>query len=336
LAQNCNVSHSNGIYALKLVDDASAIVLGLGESRALGADVVGGKFASLARLFQAGVRIPPAFCISTHAFSIMLERSGCVDLSADLFNVQTKYRDSQSLEIAGELTRRIRNAEIPVSIQNDVRTRLSHLKFPLIVRSSASQEDSLTRSFAGVYESILGVNSEGETFEAIKECWASLFSAKAIAYFVWNSSKFEGGKMAVINQEMLTPSVGGVALTCDPLKGASVFSINANFGLPSLLVSGEIAPDLYELDADGAILERRVGSKRQITEYVNGEVKTRPSTTAEQDSYCLSDRQLNKIYQCGKTIETLFGCPQDIEWAFQGDQLYILQSRAITTVPERS
>jgi rifampicin phosphotransferase len=336
LAPNCNVSHSNGIYALSLVDDASAIVLGLGESQALGAHVAGGKFASLARLFQAGVRIPPAFCISTHAFSIMLKRSGCAQLAADLFNFQTKDRNSQSVEFAGELTRRIQNAEIPVSIKNDVRTRLSHLTFPLIVRSSASQEDSLTRSFAGVYESVLGVNSVGETFEAIKECWASLFSAKAIAYFGWNSSKFEGGKMAVINQEMLTPSVGGVALTCDPIKGGSVFSINASFGLPSLLVSGEIAPDLYELGADGATLEKRVGSKRQITEYVNGEVKTRPSTTAEQESYCLSDWQLNEIYQCGKRIEILFGCPQDIEWAFQDNQLYILQSRSITTALERS
>lgn len=316
--------------------DASAIVLGLAEPQALAVHVVGGKFASLARLFQAGVRIPSAFCISTHAFSIMLEQSGCGELAADLVTFQTKVRENQSQEIAGELTRRIRNTQIPALIKNSVDTKLSDLRFPLIVRSSASQEDSSTRSFAGIFESVLGVRSVEETFEAIKECWASLFSAKAIAYSGWNSSLFEGGKMAVINQEMLTPSVGGVAFTCDPIKGASIFSINASFGLPSLLVSGEIIPDLYELRADGTAFEKRVGSKRQITEYVNGEMKTRPSTTAEQKGYCLSDRQLKEIYQCGKRIETLFGSPQDIEWAFQEDQLYILQSRAITTAAQTS
>lgn len=247
----------------------------------------------------------------------MLKHSGCADLAADLFNFQSKDRDNQSVEIAGEITRKILKSEIPVSIKNDIRTRLSHLTFPLIVRSSANQEDSLTRSFAGVYESILGVNSVEETFDAIKKCWASLFSARAIAYFGWYGSPFEGGKMAVIGQEMLTPLVSGVALTSDPIKGGSFFSINASFGLPSLLVSGEIVPDLYKLGADGATLQKRVGSKRQVTGYVNGEVKTRPSTTAEQESYCLSDWQLNEIYQCGKRIETLFGCSQTSNGLFK-------------------
>jgi pyruvate,water dikinase len=316
--------------------DGPAIILGLAEPAALTVPLVGGKFASLSRLFKAGLSVPPAICLTTAAFSITIKETGCASLVNDLISTRRNGSYNQSVELTKEVSGRILSAPMPGVIKKKLDASLSNLIYPLIVRSSASQEDSSTRSFAGIFESVLGVSSVEEVLEAIKECWASLFSEKVIAYCKSDASVFENCGMAVICQEMLTPSVGGVAFTCDPLKGRSIFTINAAWGIPSLLVSGEIIPDLYELGGDGAIVQRRVGSKRQISEYVNRQLITRPSTTEEQQQYCLSDRQLNEIYQSGRRIESLFGCPQDIEWAIQADHLYILQSRAITTTPSRS
>jgi rifampicin phosphotransferase len=319
--------------SLSMKVDIRTIIRELTELEATTVPVVGGKFASLARLFQARVIIPPAICLTTEASSIMINEIGCDALVIDLINSQRNGDYNRSVEISQEISSRIRTTPMPSVIRDGLDSKLSNLAYPLIVRSSASQEDSTTRSFAGIFESVLGVNSLEETLDSIKECWASLFSEKVIAYCKSDMSVFENCKMAVICQEMLTPSVGGVAFTCDPLKGESIFTINANWGLPSLLVSGEIVPDLYELGMDGVILQRQIGSKRQISEYINGELKTRPATTIERRHYCLSDQQLNEIYQCGKRIESIFRCPQDIEWAIQADHLYVLQSRAITTMP---
>ncbi|SRR6266404_5898407 len=304
----------------------------LGEREAATAPFVGGKFVSLCRLFEAGVSVPPAICLTTEAFSIMTDKIGSAPLVVNLIDSQYGERYGESVEISKEVSSRIRSAPMPAMIRDSLGTRLSTLAFPLIVRSSATHEDSSNRSFAGIFESVLGVNSVDETLEAIKECWASLFSEKVIAYSKSDVSFFESCKMAVICQEMLNPSVGGVAFTWDPIKGESVFTINSSWGIPSLLVSGEIVPDLYELGKDGTMLHRKRGSKRWTCEFANGRLKTRPATTSEQQHYSLSDRQLREIYHCGKRIESVFCAPQDIEWAIQGDHLYVLQSRAITTI----
>jgi len=306
------------------------IVVGFNEQKARIVPSVGGKFSSLARLVLAGFSVPPAICLTTEAASIVFNDAAYGPLIRSLIESQHRQSYGQSIEIGNEIRKRIRAVSVPSLIEDILRERLSDLIFPLIVRSSASQEDSSTRSFAGVFDSVLGINSVEETFDAIKECWASLFSERALAYSRENPSIFEDYKMAVICQTMLTPRVSGVAFTWDPLHGESMFTINASWGLPSLLVGGEIIPDLYELGDDGKIIQRRVGSKRQLTEFKNGVLKTRPSTKSERERSCLSDWELAEIYQCGKKIESIFGSPQDIEWAIQDDRLHILQSRAIT------
>ena len=296
-------------------------------------DVVGGKFAALCRLSSDGITVPSAFCLTTRAFATDLQH--CISASLLLsFNESQRLAEYQrSAELGKQISEAIRNHSLPRSLVEVLRNKLSQLRYPVVVRSSAAAEDSPTRSFAGVFDSVLGLTREDQIFEAIKQCWASLFSERALAYCRSFGETLENAKMALICQTMIVPSVAGVLFTRDPIKTGHVLTINASWGLPSLLVGGEIVPDLYELGQNGQVLDREIGSKKLVSEYVDGRLMTRRTSPSENGRYCLTGPELSRLFECGKKIESIFGLPQDIEWAIQSGTLYVLQSRAITTPP---
>ncbi|MGE3800648.1 MAG: PEP/pyruvate-binding domain-containing protein [Candidatus Kapaibacterium sp.] len=204
----------------------------------------------------------------------------------------------------------IRQGKMPDDISTAIEEGLQELgSFPVAVRSSAVAEDGVNASFAGQYTTVLNCTSHEEVVEAVKECWASVVSAEAQSYSERQKGRGEQ-EMAVVVQKMVQADAAGVLFTADPVSGdRKSLVLNMVEGLGDRLVSGEVTPDELKIQ--------------------KGEITTHSGIP----SY-LSKSALNKLAEYGTMIEKEFGRPQDIEWGVEGNAVYILQSRPITTLPD--
>jgi pyruvate,water dikinase len=265
---------------------------GLEELRARDADRFGGKSASLGELLHAGIPVPSGFAISTSAGEDLTEA----------------LRD----EIAA------RHAELGDEV-------------PVAVRSSALGEDSAEATFAGQQDTYLWVRGINAVYEAVRGCWASLYSAEAVAY----RERFgvQNPAMGVTIQRMVDAAVSGVMFTCNPVSGdRSMVAINASWGLGLAVVGGEVTPDDYLVSkVTGEIVKRTISDKAvQYVPAANGTERVDVPQERRTEP-CLDDDKLAALVAVGKRVEKHFGAPQDIEWAFDhGGELFILQSRPVT------
>jgi phosphohistidine swiveling domain-containing protein len=201
------------------------------------------------------------------------------------------------------------------------------------VRSSATAEDLADLSFAGQHDTFLNVIGPAALLRALVDCWASLWTARAIGYRARNAVAASDIALAVVVQEMVQSEVSGVLFTADPLTGRrNRIVIDATLGLGEALVSGRVEPDHYAVDpAAGVILERRLGSKAVSVRAQEGG-GTATVTEAAAGRQALPDAQIGELAGLGQRIAALYGSPQDIEWAWAGGRLSILQSRPITSL----
>jgi phosphoenolpyruvate synthase/pyruvate phosphate dikinase len=209
------------------------------------------------------------------------------------------------------------------------------------VRSSALDEDSAAFSFAGQYETALGLSSVDDVMTAIGACVHSADSARVAAYR--SASAQDGAPAAaaraaarasvgVLVQEMAPADRAGVAFTVNPLTGADEIVIDAGFGLGDLLVSGQITPDEFIIDSSGHVSKLTVGSKRLMSVLTHRGIIRTPVPESLQAMPSLSDGQLKQIISAARACESALGCPVDIEWAVNGNTLFILQARPITAI----
>jgi rifampicin phosphotransferase len=259
-------------------------VLGFADIDRSSSSVVGGKGANLGELARIeGIRVPDGFCVTTDA-----------------------YR---------EATRAM--GEMPPAVASAIAERLAKLgdRHAYAVRSSATAEDLPSASFAGQYDTYLGIVGTERVLAHVRRCWASLFSDRAVAYRLQNGIDHRRVEMAVVIQRMVVCQAAGVVFTADPVtSNRRVSAIDAVVGLGDALVSGRVNADSYRV-RDGAIVER----------------------TAATSERTLTDAHVIELERLGRTIEAHFGQPQDIEWCLAEGQLFIVQSRPITTlypVPE--
>ena len=264
---------------------------------------VGGKGLNLGKLTRAGFRVPQGFCVTTDAY---------------LFSVQSlseQNADSiKDLVLASE----------PVT---EIRTAYEKLQTATVaVRSSATAEDLAEASFAGQQDTFLNVTSD-ELLDAVKACWASLWSKRAIAYRETQGIADEGLAMAVVIQEMCEADVSGVLFTVSPFS-QDVSIIESNWGLGESVVSGAITPDSFHVSREtGEVLEKTIATKGEmVTAAGVSEV-----SAAQQDVPSLTDAQLKELAQLGLRVESHYGQPMDIEWALADGQFALLQARYITT-----
>jgi pyruvate,water dikinase len=203
------------------------------------------------------------------------------------------------------------------------------------VRSSASDEDSTKHSFAGIHETKLNVTRDGVA-EAINACIASVKSQRAIAYRITLGLSIDNIKTGILVQEMIQPTVSGVAFTLNPVTGANnEMVINASWGLGEAIVSGQVEPDEFHLrKLDGIVLFARVGSKLYRVLSRKGVSSLIETERQEQEKRTLTDEQLHNLAVLLRNIEKEYGSAQDVEWCHDGDQFWILQSRAVTTRPQ--
>jgi rifampicin phosphotransferase len=295
---------------------------------------VGGKGMNLARLTRAGFAVPTGFIISTDAYREFVSANRW--LPAILSGVEElSVEDASALERASAQIRAAFSAgKMPEELEHAIRAAYADLgEKPVAVRSSATAEDLPDLSFAGQQDTYLNIIGVEQLLAAVIHCWSSLWTARAIGYRIRNRIDHQEAALAVLVQEMVQSDSSGVLFTANPLTGMRSESvIDATLGLGEALVSGEVEPDHYVVD----ILNRRIVTKTLGEKKIS--TRARPDggvDTVEEDAreqQALSDEQIFQVAETGQQIQDAYGFPQDIEWALAGNELYILQSRPVTSL----
>jgi pyruvate, water dikinase len=295
----------------------------------------GGKSTSLGELLAAGIQVPPGFALSTDAYRACLEQAGLEEPTA----------------------RAIRTAAVPAEIRGEIASRYDELtrpaggpEPPVAVRSSAVGEDSAQATFAGQQDTFLWVRGVDRVCDAVRGCWASLYSAPAISYrarLAAGDAADAGERapaMGVAVQTMVDADVSGVMFTCNPVSGdPSMVAINASWGLGLAVVGGEVTPDDFLVSkVTREVVRAQVHDKH--LEYVpdpDGHGAIRVGVAAERrEARCLDDDALAALVDVARRVERHFGSHQDIEWAIARgatapDGLFVVQSRPVTGVATR-
>jgi pyruvate, water dikinase len=272
----------------------------------------GGKGASLARMSALGLPVPPGFVVPAE----------CLAAAVDADALRAALPDAakaQAIVAAAEPPAAI--AEAYAALGDDP---------PVAVRSSACAEDSETASYAGQQETYLYVRGADQVLARVRDCWASFFSERAIFYRQRKGS-LDDLDMAVVVQRMVRADVAGVLFTCDPVhRRRDRMVVEAVLGLGEAAVSGAVTPDHYVLKRDGTVKRAQVARQPfAIVPVESGGVEERP-LGAEGGEPKLGEAQLRELARIGDDLERRLGGPQDIEWALEGDELYVLQARPVT------
>lgn len=295
-------------------------------------DHCGGKAINLIRLAAAGLPVPAGLVITTDAYRSYVAHNDLTALiTPDLMGLTAG--DADQLEAASA---RIRAAFSAGDLPADLRAALASAVetyggTPVAVRSSATAEDLPELSFAGQQDTFLNVIGTDAVLAAVVDCWSSLWTARAIGYRIRAGIPHDDAAVAVVVQRMVAAEVSGVLFTADPLTGQrDKVVVDATYGLGEALVSGLVEPDHYVVGDGGQVLERTPGAKAVATvARADGGVDTVPRASG---GLALSDPQLVELAALGRRVEGLYGSPQDIEWAYGEGRLWLLQSRAVTSL----
>ncbi|WP_436698588.1 PEP/pyruvate-binding domain-containing protein [Nocardioides sp. BYT-33-1] len=308
-------------------------------------DLLGGKCASLVTMTAAGMPVPPGFAVTTAAYDAFVRDSGIADRIHELL----AGLDPDDIVRVDEMSARIRGLLLDCPVPEAVRAA-THGAYdelvarigadvPVAVRSSATAEDLPDASFAGQQDTYLWLRGWDEVRDHVRRCWASVYTSRAILYRLKNGIPDEGLSMAVAVQKMVNARVAGVAITLNPTTGdRSKIAIDASYGVGEMVVSGQVTPDNLLLDKVmlSVVAEHR-GDKHAelVPDVATGRLVEREVEADRRDRLCLAHDELVAVAQLAKRAEKHYGCPQDIEWAFDrdlpaGENLLLLQARPET------
>ncbi|MFC6951531.1 phosphoenolpyruvate synthase [Halorubellus litoreus] len=315
-------------------------VLWLDDIRASDLERVGGKGASLGELTGAGLPVPPGFVVTAGTYRRFIEEAG---IAEDLFEaVDVDVDDTKALAAAQErASELILNSPFPDELREEILGAYADLgdgeEF-VAVRSSATAEDLPDASFAGQQETFLNITAE-DLLERVRECWASLFTQRAIYYRKQQGFEHSDVNIAVVVQQMVDAEKSGVMFTSHPSTGEPKMIVESAWGLGEAVVSGSVSPDNYVLDRQtGTVEEVTVADKKVMMEKdeATGETVEREVPEGDRERRVLTDEELDALRDLGETVESHYDTPQDVEWAIVGDDVYMLQSRPITTIAEET
>jgi len=303
-------------------------------------EMVGGKGKSLAKMSSSGFPVPGGFLVTTTAYRQFVEENNLQATIIDLAKPEI-VKNTVSFEKASkQIQELIQKAAISEEMMAEIRQAYDALEEdnpPVAVRSSANAEDLPDMSFAGQQDTYLNIRGGDALIKAIQDCWASLWTPRAISYRHQMGIEQEAVAMAVVVQIMVPSDVSGILFTANPATGErSEMIVNASFGLGEAVVGGQVTPDTYIIDRETLkAKETLIGAKEQQI-VSDGEQGTRLEDIAEgdRDKSSMSEEDLKGLVSLALDIEKLFeGLPQDMEWAISKGQLYMLQSRPITNLP---
>jgi pyruvate,water dikinase len=301
-------------------------------------DAVGGKGASLGELSGAGLPVPPAFIVTAGTYRSFIEETGIDD---ELFSaVDVDPDDSSALaEAQSRAEELILETEIPEELREEITETYGNLgngEAFVAVRSSATAEDLPDASFAGQQETFLNVTGEN-LVQRVKECWASLFTQRAIYYREQQGFDHRDIDIAVVVQRMVDADKSGVMFTSHPSSGAPEVIVEAAWGLGEAVVSGEVSPDNYVIEREtGEVEEVTIAEKKTmcVKDSETGETTMTEVPADKREARVLSDEEISRLVDIGEQVEDHYGEPQDVEWAIFDDEVFMLQSRPITTINE--
>ncbi|SDK42162.1 pyruvate, water dikinase [Lentzea albidocapillata subsp. violacea] len=281
---------------------------------------VGGKAANLGELTRAGFPVPQGFCVTTDAYR-------AVARADELASTTPENARRTLLETA-----------VPQEIRDAIFAEYRELGdgggagVPVAVRSSATAEDLPFASFAGQQDTFLNVVGEDEVVDAVRRCWASLWTDRAVSYRDTNGIDHTTTYLAVVVQRMVQSAVSGVMFTANPVTGTrDQIVIDASPGLGEAVVSGAVNPDHFVVDGS-EIAEKRLGDKKLVVRSLPGG-GTEHVEVGESGDQCLTDGQVHGLAVLGRKVQRHYGSPQDIEWAIDDDgELHLTQARPITTL----
>jgi len=303
-------------------------------------ELVGGKAANLGRLARAGFAVPTGFTITTEAHAEFLAVNALPNRISPLVR-SLDYGDAEALESGTQRIREfIMHSPLPEALAGQIIEgyRAFGGEPYVAVRSSGTAEDLAKASFAGLHDTFLDVRGEQELLDAVRRCWASMWTARATVYRQRGGFDHGTARVAVVVQRMVPAEVSGVMFTANPLTARTdEIVINASWGLGEGIVSGILTPDEFIVATHAlAIKKRTVGAKEmQVVRDQTTGVGTVavPVLSSQQRVMSLSDDQVTELAELGRRVMAVYeGLPQDIEWAFADGAFFLLQSRRITGV----
>ncbi|AGL00555.1 PEP/pyruvate-binding domain-containing protein [Desulfoscipio gibsoniae] len=341
------------------------------EAFHFGARHAGGKGWNLGRLARYGFSIPAGGVLTTRAYAEFMSFNGLQELVQNIASSVTaaNLNETESQDRLTELRNKIRGGAVPQHVTAEI---INLLKSPdladksLAVRSSAAAEDSALASFAGIHESFLNVHGLDNILTAVKECYASLWSPRAVAYRRKINISDNDTAMAVVIMAMVEARAAGVGFTCDPRSGRQdVLVVSANFGLGESVVTGAVEPDTYYLDAlpwkaVPGLIERKTGRKEGVTilkkewghtSALGSSLEGRGmSPNKEWGTQFVHDEQLSRrqvlsdkeIEELGLLLLRVLDAlgdgeqHQDVEWVFDGRNFVLVQARPVTALPRNT
>jgi pyruvate,water dikinase len=302
--------------------------------------IAGGKGANLGEMSKAGLPVPPGFVITSKAYSRFLKESG---VDGQVFGIleKTDVDNSTELQKASKEIREIVNrAPMPEGLQKDIMEYYKKLcktvgkkREFVAVRSSATAEDLPSASFAGQQETFLNVTDK-DLVNSVQRCWSSLFTPRAIFYRAKQGFEHAQVSIAVAVQKMVNAEKAGVMFTIHPATGEeNKLIIEGSWGLGEGVVSGTVTPDHYVVDKEtGELVEKEIAKKELmfIKDQKTGKTVKKEVPADKMEAQVLTENEIKRIAELGKKVEEHYNFPQDIEWAIEDGEVYLLQSRPIT------
>ena len=301
---------------------------------------VGGKGRSLIQLIRHGLPVPDGFIVTAHAYRQYINdaqlQARILKLARPQINAGQASFDEASAKIQDLFAQSPLLQDLQQAVLQAYDRFMPH-GAAVAVRSSANAEDLPDMSFAGQQDTYLNVSGAAQLINAIHRCWASLWTARALNYRNHMGIDQDQVAMAVVVQRMANAEVSGVLFTANPTTGArDEMIINASFGLGEAIVSGEVTPDMWVLDrANLAPKDSITGDKaHKVVTARDGGVTLVAANTADRNAQCLDDTRLTDLARLALKVEAAFGSvPQDIEWVWAEQKMWLVQSRPITNLP---
>ncbi|XP_038662228.1 putative phosphoenolpyruvate synthase [Scyliorhinus canicula] len=338
-----------GKFQEPVAPECLKLVLALSEEMCQCAALVGSKGAQLAqliemrKLFGYQYSVPSGLCVTIAALKYQMKMNGSLqEVVAELNNVVCRRKKGNLQDVCKRCVELFRKTKLATEIENAIHNQLEELRLlgaeeRLAVRSSAVWEDTEDTSAAGQLETKLGLKGFEQVYDAVKECWASLYSFQAVQYR-HQRGQLVPSSMGVVIQQMVSAQAAGVLFTCDPLTGhPGRLIINANYGLGESVVSGNVMPDTITLSHSHKgpcqIIRKEMGTKKQqIKQAAEGGIVYEDILTLQAAQCCISEDIILRLGQVALQIQKAYGNPRDIEWAIKDTDIYLLQARPVTTL----
>lgn len=303
------------------------------------ATAAGGKGASLCRMSRAGLPVPEGFIVRSEMFNAFMEANGLWEYVFEKLGTIDFSSDASLIAVAAEIRERIIGCPVPRDMAEDIvkhYARIGNGHEPVAVRSSGTAEDLDDASFAGQQETFLFVIGDGDVVKFIKECWASLYNDRAIFYRREKNFDERSISIAVVVQRMVSAQKAGVMFTSNPITNDyNTVVLEAAWGLGEAIVSGIVTPDNLWIDKrTGEVTTEYISEKETMVVRLSerGGTKEEPVPEELREAPVLSDGERNQLVDLARRIEGFYNKPEDIEWAIVDGQVFLLQSRPITTM----